>query len=109
MTARLFVLQRSSAAFLAFAVAVHLATILYVVRGGLTAGEILSRTHGNPAFLVFYGLFVIAVAVHAPIGIRNVIREWLGWKGRAADAALLIFAIVLLGLGFRAVAAVYLG
>lgn len=109
MTARLFVLQRSSAAFLAFAVAVHLATILYAVRGGLTAGEILSRTHGNLAFLVFYGLFVIAVAVHAPIGIRNVVREWLGWRGRAADAALLIFAVVLLGLGVRAVAAVYLG
>ncbi len=109
MTARLFVLQRLSAVYLAFAVGVHIATILHAARGGLTAGEILSRTHGNRTFLVFYGLFAIAVAVHAPIGLRNVIREWMGWKGRVTDGALLIFALVLLGLGFRAVAAVYLG
>jgi hypothetical protein len=36
MTAILFIVQRASAAVLAFAVTVHLATILYAVRGGLT-------------------------------------------------------------------------
>src|SRR5690606_5160505 len=76
---KLFVAQRLSAFVLALAVAVHLATILYAVRGGLTAGEILARTHGNPAFALFYAAFVIAVAVHAPIGLRNVLREWTPW------------------------------
>ena len=109
MTARLFLLQRVSAAFLAFGVAIHLATILYASRHGLTAGDILSRTHGNVTLLVFYSLFVVAVAVHAPIGLRNVLREWLGWRGRASDGALLAFALLLLGLGARAVAAVFLG
>ena len=79
MTPLLFLAQRLSAAILAFAVAVHLATILYAVRGGLTAGEILGRTHGNLAFFCFYAVFVAAVAVHAPIGLRNVVREWTGF------------------------------
>lgn len=107
MSATLFLLQRASAFALAFAVAVHLATILYAVRGGLTAGEILARTHGNVAFLLFYGLFVIAVAVHAPIGLRNVLREWTSWRGPSLDIALALFALLLLVLGFRAVFAVF--
>jgi fumarate reductase subunit C len=108
MSAMLFLLQRASAGVLALAVVVHLATIIYAVRGGLTAGEILERTQGNAAYLAFYGVFVVAVAVHAPIGLRNVLREWLGWKGRACDGALVAVALVLFALGLRAVAALYL-
>jgi fumarate reductase subunit C len=107
MSAGLFVAQRLSAAVLAFAVAVHLATILYAVRGGLTAGEILARTHGNATFFAFYALFVVAVAVHAPIGLRNIMREWTPWRGRSLDLALAGFAALLLILGLRAVFAVY--
>ena len=107
MTPLLFLAQRLSAAILALAVAVHLATILYAVRGGLTAGEILGRTHGNMAFFAFYAVFVAAVAFHAPIGLRNVIREWTPWRGPSLDAALAGFAVFLLVLGFRAVFAVY--
>ena len=65
---------------LAFFVTVHLATILYAVRGGLTAGEVLARTRDNHWFFAFYMLFVLAVAVHAPIGLRNVLREWTPWQ-----------------------------
>ena len=57
VTAILFLAQRASAVVLAFAVAVHLATILYAVRGGLTAADILGRTHGNVGFLIFYAVF----------------------------------------------------
>ena len=71
MTAVLFLAQRASAAVLAFAVTVHLATILYAVRGGLTAGEVLARTRDNHWFFAFYVLFVLAVAVHAPIGLAQ--------------------------------------
>jgi fumarate reductase subunit C len=106
-TSTLFLLQRASAAVLAVAVAVHLATIIYAVRGGLTAGEILARTQGNRAYLALYALFVVAVAVHAPIGLRNVLREWLGWKSPTCDAALLVFCATLLVGGLRAVAALY--
>lgn len=107
MSAILFTAQRLTAFILAAAVAAHLATIIYAVHAGLTAGNILARTHGNIGFLFFYAVFVVAVAVHAPIGLRNVLREWTPWRGRSLDIALALFALVLLVLGFRAVFAVY--
>lgn len=107
MTGTLFLLQRASAAVLAVAVAVHLATIIYAVRGGLTAGEILARTQENRGYLALYTMFVLAVAIHAPIGLRNVLREWFGLKSPTCDAALLLFSFTLLVLGLRAVAALY--
>ena len=103
----LLLAQRATAFVLAFAVAAHLATILYAVRGGLTAADILARTHGNVGFLLFYTLFVVAVAIHAPIGLRNVLREWTAWRGRSLDAALALFAALLLVLGLRAAYAVF--
>jgi fumarate reductase subunit C len=107
MSALLFAAQRLSAMVLALAVAVHLGTILYASHAGLTAGAILARTHGNIAVALFYGLFVIAVAVHAPIGLRNILREWTPWRGRTLDLVLILFTLALLLLGFRAVVAVY--
>jgi fumarate reductase subunit C len=108
MTASMFIAQRLTAAVLALCVAVHLATIVYAVRGGLTAGEILARTRENDWFLAFYVTFVVAVAIHAPIGLRNILREWTRWRGRALDIVLAAFALALLALGLRAALAVYL-
>jgi fumarate reductase subunit C len=107
VTAILFLAQRASAAVLAFAVTIHLATIIYAVRGGLTAGEVLGRTRGNVWFLALYAVFVIAVSIHAPIGLRNVLREWTRWRGPSLDVALAIVAAALLALGLRAAFAVY--
>ena len=103
----LWAAQRASAAVLALCVLVHLATLVYAVRGGLSAAEILGRTQGSLVWGVFYAVFVLAVAVHAPIGLRAVLAEWFGWRGRARDFALIAFAVVLAGLGLRAVAAVF--
>ena len=102
----LFALQRLSAKLLAPLVVVHLVLILYAVHGGLSAAEILARTQGSAAWGGFYGLFVVAVAVHAPIGVRNVVREWTRWRGRSLDVASAGLAIALLALGLRAVVAV---
>ena len=107
MSAALFVAQRLSAVVLALAVVVHLGTILYAVRGGLTAGDILGRTQGNVWFLTFYATFVLAVAVHAPIGLRNVLREWTRWRGATLDLVMIGFSLVLLALGLRAAIAVF--
>jgi fumarate reductase subunit C len=107
VTTVLFLAQRASAFVLALAVTVHLGTILYAVRGGLTAADILGRTRGNFWFLLIYGMFVIAVAIHAPIGLRNVLREWTRWRHRSLDLALALFAFLLLVLGLRAVLAVF--
>lgn len=107
MTAALFLAQRLSAAVLALAVTAHLATIIYAARAGMTAADVLARTHGNTAFLMLYVLFVVAVAIHAPIGLRNVLREWTAWRGRSLDVALALFALLLLALGLRAAIAVF--
>ena len=103
----LWIAQRTSAAVLAVCVAVHLVTIIYAVQGGLTAAEILGRTRGNAAWLAFYALFVLAVTIHAPIGLRSVCIEWLSWRGRSRDLALLLFAAVLAWTGMRAVLGVF--
>ncbi len=106
--ARLYLLQRLSAMILGPLVLVHLGLIVYAVRGGLSAAEILSRTQGSLFWMLFYGLFVITVAVHAPIGLRNVLREWTPWRGPGLDWAMVGFAGLLAVLGLRAVAAVVL-
>lgn len=107
MNPLLYLAQRGTAAILAVTVAVHLGTILYAVRGGLTAGEILGRTHGNLAFLLFYAVFVLAAAIHAPIGLRSILREWTGWRGRSLDLTMIALSALLAGLGLRAALAVY--
>ena len=104
----LWVAQRASAAVLALCVTVHLATMVYAIRGGLSAAEILSRTKGNAGWLVFYTVFVLAVTVHAPIGLRAVVTEWFGWRGASRDVFLLGLAMLLAVLGMRAVFGVFL-
>jgi succinate dehydrogenase subunit C len=104
----LWIAQRVSAAVLAVCVAVHLATIIYAVQGGLTGAEILGRTHGNDGWLAFYTLFVVAVSVHAPIGLRAIFLEWLSWRGASRDVVLALFAAALAWMGMRAVLAVFL-
>jgi succinate dehydrogenase subunit C len=103
----LWIAQRASAAVLALCVVVHLATIIYAVQGGLSAAEILGRTRGNAAWFAFYSIFVLAVAVHAPIGLRTIFIEWLRWRGLWRDAVLLVFAASLAWMGMRAVFAVF--
>ncbi len=104
----LWLAQRLSAAVLGACVTVHLATIVYAVRGGLSAEEIFARTRGNHAWLAFYIVFVLAAAVHAPIGLRAIAIEWLRWRGASRDAVLLVFSVALLWAGLRAALTVFL-
>jgi fumarate reductase subunit C len=106
--ARLWVAQRATAAILAFCVLVHLMTIVYAVRAGLTASQILDRTHASYAWGAFYSLFVFAAAIHGAIGLRTVAAEWLAFRGKAADFTMGLVAVAILVLGLRAVAAVVL-
>lgn len=102
----LFVAQRLTAMLLAPLVIVHLGLILYAVQHGLSGAEILSRTQGSLLWAVFYGAFVLAAAIHAPIGIRNILREWTGLSQTIGNGIAIIFALFLLLAGFRAVIAV---
>ena len=103
----LWMAQRASAVVLALCVLVHLATLIYAVQGGLSAAEILGRTRGNFAWLGFYSLFVLAIVVHVPIGLRAVLGEWLGWRGASRDMVLLLTAALLGWSGMRAVFGVF--
>lgn len=98
--------QRISAMVLALCVLVHLAVMVYAVRGGLSAAEILGRTQGSWTFGAFYALFVVACAVHVPVGLANIAREWWGLGEKAARGLSLLFAALLLVAGLRAVFAV---
>ena len=104
----LWVAQRASAVVLALCVTVHLATMVYAIRGGLSAAEILSRTRGSVGWFVFYSVFVLAVTVHAPIGLKSVVTEWFGWRGASRDVFLLGLAMLLAVMGMRAVLGVFL-
>ena len=103
---RWFWWQRVSAMLLAPMIVVHLATILYAVRDGLSATEVLERTQGNMGWAVFYVAFVVAASVHAPIGLYNVISEWSGWRGPGLAWAVGAFALVLALTGLRGVWAI---
>ncbi len=102
----LFAAQRISAMVMAPLVLLHLGVILYAVRDGLSAGEILARTEGSLFWGAVYALFVVAAAVHAPIGLRAVLSEWGRWRGAGLDIAMALFGLLLLALGLRALAAV---
>jgi len=102
LEARLWLVQRGTSAILALCVLVHLATLIYAVRHGLTASAMLARTRGNIPIAVFYGIFVVAVAIHTPLGLRTVCEEWLGWR-RGLGWALAAYGAVLLIGGLRAV------
>ncbi len=108
MNVRLYVWQRLTAALLAPLVLIHVAVIFYATREGLTAADILSRTHGSIVWAAYYGTFVAAVSIHGAIGVRNVLTEWSPLNDRRAGLLAIALGLALAALGLRAVAAVVL-
>ena len=113
---RLYLLQRITAILIAPLVLVHLGVMIYAIQGGLSAEEILGRTRGSLVWGLNYGLFVLAVSIHAAIGLRVVISEALGQSKigqnkiglnkKWLDFITLALGLTLLSLGSRAVYAV---
>ncbi len=101
---RLYLLQRATALVMAPLVLVHLGVIVYATQAGLSAEAILGRTQGSLFWAGFYGVFVVAAAIHGTIGLRTVLAETLGWRGRGVDIGMAGFGLLLLVLGLRAVA-----
>ena len=109
MNARLYLWQRSTAALMAPLVLVHLAVIFYATRQGFSAQDILGRTRGSIAWALFYGVFVFAAAIHASIGLRNILVEWGSMRSRGAGVVAFFIGILVVALGLRAVYAVVAG
>ncbi|MDH3387231.1 MAG: succinate dehydrogenase [Gammaproteobacteria bacterium] len=103
---RLYLAQRISAAIMAPLVLLHIGVMIYAIQGGLSADEILGRTRGSLLWGGVYGIFVLAVAVHAAIGLRNILREWWSLRGLLLNTLSWVCAAGLLVMGLRAVAAV---
>ena len=106
LTLRLYMAQRITAMLMAPFVIGHLAVMIYAIQGGLSAAEILGRTQGSLLWFLFYGGFVVAVAIHGAIGLRTILHEWGGVRGAALEAAMWIIGLGLFSLGARAVWAV---
>lgn len=109
MEFRLYLLQRISALIMAPLVIGHIAVMIVAVQGGLSAGEILSRTQGSTLWALFYGTFVVAVSIHAALGLRIIAREWIGVDGIVLTGFSWAAFWGLLATGFYAVAAVVVG
>ncbi len=105
----LYMAQRLSALVMAPFVLVHLGVMVYAIQGGLTAAEILGRTQGSAFWFLFYGMFVVAVSIHAALGLRVILSEWAGLRGAALNALSCAIGFGLLVLGARAVWAVTAG
>ncbi len=106
LSLRLYMAQRITALLMAPLVIGHLAVMIYAIQGGLSAEEILGRTQGSVAWFLFYGIFVVAVAVHGAIGLRTVAHEWGGLKGAALEVFMWAVGLGLFAMGARAVWAV---
>lgn len=103
---RLYMLQRISALIMAPLTLGHIAVMIYAIQGGLTTAEILGRTQGSVLWFVFYGTFVIAVSVHAAIGLRVILSEMMRLSRFALSAFTWGTCLILLFMGARAVTAV---
>ncbi len=106
---KLYMLQRLSALVMAPLVIGHIAVMIVAIQNGLTAEEILSRTQGSFGWAMFYGTFVVAVSIHAAIGLRVIIFEVLGLKRSVLTALTWAIFIILFYMGARSVWAVTSG
>ena len=102
----LYMAQRLSALVMAPFVLIHIGVMIYAIQGGLTAAEILGRTQGSSLWFLFYGMFVVAVSIHAAIGLRTILGEWVGLRGKARDGVSALIGLGLFALGAQAVWAV---
>ena len=103
----LWLAQRISAMVLAVCVTVPIVTIVMAVQGGLSAAEIIGRIGGSKIWLAFYVVFVLSVAVHAPIGLKSILREMTSLASKRINWLVGLFAIALAGLGMRAAFGLY--
>ncbi|MCK5778569.1 MAG: succinate dehydrogenase [Rhodospirillales bacterium] len=104
---KLWVWQRLSAAVLGLCVLVHLGMIIYAVQDGLSAAEIITRVSGNVLWFVFYAVFIVAVAIHAPIGVRTILNEMTNLSPKMTHIVMAVLCLVILVMGFRAIIGLY--
>lgn len=103
---QLFLLQRISALVMVPLVFGHLGLMIYAVRGGLSAEEILGRTQGSFFWGTYYGFFVLAASLHGAIGLRAILAENTKFNASVINLVVGTVGITSLILGLRAIMAV---
>ena len=103
----LWLVQRASAIVLAVCVAVHLMTMIVAVQGGLSAAEIVDRVSGSSIWLSFYLTFVLAAAVHAPIGVSRILTQWTPFPALVCHGVSAALSATIAVLGGRAAIALF--
>ena len=103
LTARAYLIQRLSALLMAPFVLGHLAVMIYAIEGGLSVGEILGRTQDSLIWFLFYGSFVLAVSIHAALGLKVILAEWAGISGQANSVISWVIGLGLLIMGGQAI------
>ncbi len=99
---RLYMAQRLSAMVMIPLTLGHIAVMIYAIQGGLTTAEILGRTKGSVVWFAFYGLFIVAVSMHASIGLPVIVHETLGLKGHGLEIFMWVAGLLLLAWAWRA-------
>lgn len=100
---KLWLAHRLTGMALGLFVIIHIITMIVVIQGGLSAAEIMERTSSNILVVIFYGLFVIAAAIHGSLGLRTVAQEVLSWRGSSLNFVILVFFALLCVLGMVAI------
>ncbi|MDE0993502.1 MAG: succinate dehydrogenase [Rhodospirillales bacterium] len=103
----LWLAQRVSALILVICITVHIATMIIAVQGGLSSEEIIARIGGSKIWLSFYLVFVSSVAVHAPIGLKSIMREMSQIPTNRIDLLSILFSLIIGVLGIRAAFGLY--
>ena len=103
----LFALQRLTGGILALLLFIHIATIIYAVQDGLSAAEIVERVRGNLFWITFYGIFALNAVIHAAIGLRKILIEFVPVGRRLIDLAVAAYLIGALWLSFHAIEAIW--
>ncbi len=103
----LFALQRLTGGILALLLFIHIATVIYAVQGGLSVEEIVNRVRGNLFWITFYGIFALTAVIHAAIGIRKILIEFVPVGRRVIDVVVASYFVGAMWLSFHAIEAIW--
>jgi fumarate reductase subunit C len=99
----LWLAQRVSALVLAFCIVVHITTMIIAMQGGVSTAEIAGRVGGSFIWLGFYSVFIAAVSIHAPVGLRAVLLEVTTLSENRVGLLTMLFGLFVCTLGLRTV------
>ena len=103
-----FFTQRATGALLSLLLAIHLVTIIYATRGGITVAEISQRLQQNWLWQYMYLVFIAVAVTHAAIGLRNICVETLPARKFLVSVFVTLYTVISVWLGFLALRAIWI-